>query len=167
MITWRTAYDGSLCIFRSKPDFILTGRSVRAYGEEFALSDSEYADDTALLFDSRASLEYGAPLLITHFARFGMEVHSGTKVIRQKRSKSKTEILFCSKPLHLYTDPDTYDNTDLSDIVLPSGNFIPIVAEFLYLGSILERDCSDRRGVENRIQKANNAFGALRAYFHL
>ena len=161
MITWRATYDGSMCIFRSKPDFILTGRRAQAYGTEFALCDSEYADDTAVLFDSRYSLEYGVPRLVIHFGRFGMEVHTG-QVIQQKRSKSKSEILFCSKPLHLYNDPDSYDNANLTDIVLANGNFIPIVAEFLYLGSMLARDCSDLRDVEHRIEKANNAFGALR-----
>ena len=61
MITWCATYDGPMCIFRSKPDFLLTGRSVRAHGTEFALCDSEYADDTAVLFDLRYRLEYGVP----------------------------------------------------------------------------------------------------------
>ena len=42
MITWRETFAGPVCIFRSKPDIVVTGRSYRAYGEEFALSDSEY-----------------------------------------------------------------------------------------------------------------------------
>ena len=72
MITWRATYDGSMCIFPSKPDFILTGRRARAYGTEFALCDSEYADDTAVFFDSRCSLEYGRVLVSWIYARTGL-----------------------------------------------------------------------------------------------
>ena len=41
----------------------------------------------------------------------------------------KTLVLFCAAPPSTYTDPDTYDNTDLCDIILPSGNVFPIVNE--------------------------------------
>ena len=75
MISWRKVFIGPACIFRTKQDFTLTGRSYRAYGEEFSLTDSEYADDTAVLFESRSSTEAGVPQLMDHFARWGMEVH--------------------------------------------------------------------------------------------
>ena len=97
----------------------MTGRSYRVYGEEFPLTDSEYADDTAAMFVSRASLEEGAPLLLNHFSRFGMEVHKGTYADEEK--KSKTEILFCSKPLHLYEDTATYDGANFSHVDLGGG----------------------------------------------
>ena len=42
----------------------MTGRSYRAYGEEFALNDSEYADDTALVFGSRSDCVTGIPLVL-------------------------------------------------------------------------------------------------------
>jgi len=67
-----------MCAFRIKNDAKMTGRSHRAYGEElFIHHDSEYADDTALIFDSRNDPEEGIPLCMQHFARFGMEIHSG------------------------------------------------------------------------------------------
>ena len=159
MISWRKVFIGPACIFRTKQDFTLTGRSYRAYGEEFSLTDSEYADDTAVLFESRSSTEAGVPQLMDHFARWGMEVHSGNT---QHEKKSKTEILFCCKPPHLYEDPDTYDNTDLSNIELGEGRFIPIVDSFCYLGSVCSRDCSDALDVQNRIEKAGEAFGSMR-----
>ena len=55
----------------------MTGRSYRAYGEEYGFQDSEYADDTALVFDSREDASVGIPLCMAHFNCFGMEVHSG------------------------------------------------------------------------------------------
>ena len=79
MSSWRSIYGGSLCIFRTRPDFVLTGRKHDACGEEFALQDSEYADDTGIPFDSREDLETETPILINHFRRFGMEIHLGNR----------------------------------------------------------------------------------------
>ena len=70
-------------------------------GDEFELADSEYADDTAVLFEDRTEAEVGVPHIINHFARFGMEVHQGD---RHPKKGSKSEVLFCSKPLRLYED---------------------------------------------------------------
>ena len=52
----------------------MTGRNHRAHREEFLIHDSEYADDTALIFDSRSDTEEGLPSCISHFTRFGLEV---------------------------------------------------------------------------------------------
>ena len=159
MISWRKVFDGPVSIFRTKPDFVMTGRSYRAYGEEFPLTDSEYADDTAVILVSRNSVDEDVPQLLQHFERWGMEVHAGD---RTKEKDSKTEMLFCSKPAHMYEDPDTYDSANLNPIELGNGRFIPIVASFIYLGSVVERDCGDEMDVRNRIDKAGNAFGAIR-----
>ena len=43
----------------------------------------------------------------------------------------------------------TYDAADLSNIELGNGSFMPIVAKFIYLGSILARDCRDDGDVAN------------------
>ena len=136
MITWRSKFEGELCIFRSKSDMKMTGRSYTARGESFPLLDSEYADDTAVVFNSRNDVVEGIVSMIEHFARFGTEIHTGAV---EPRENSKTEVLFCSKPLSLYNSPDTYDNADLTDIII-NDRFIPIVQEFCYLGSIVSSD---------------------------
>ena len=57
-------------------DDILTGRKPSTKNcEQFALPDSEYADDTGVLFTSRESVEIYLPSLIQHFLKFGLEVH--------------------------------------------------------------------------------------------
>ena len=56
--------DRPLCIFRTRKDCILTGRRSTVKGIDSSLSDSEYEDDTAVLFHSRESLETFSPLLI-------------------------------------------------------------------------------------------------------
>ena len=51
---------------------------------------------------------------------------------------------------------------DLSDIELGNNRYIPIVDEFCYLGSMVERECTDEADVDAHIEKAGNAFGSLR-----
>ena len=62
LVTWRSLHSYDLCIMRSKEDFILTERNHKTGGQnfngkrfiEFAVLDSEYADDTAIPFTSRS-----------------------------------------------------------------------------------------------------------------
>ena len=85
MITWKVDCDIPACAFKTKMDVILTGRSYQAYGEEFPLLDSKYSDDTAVLFDLREHLADGVYSIMSHFTRFGMEVHSGKIEPREDR----------------------------------------------------------------------------------
>ena len=159
MSSWRTVYGGTLCLFRTEPDFTMTGRKHDAQGEEYALLDSEYADDTAILYGSRHDLVTETPIVISHFRRFGMEIHQGNRALKKD---SKSEALFVAKPHQLYDNPDTYDDADLSDIDLGNGYSIPIVSVFVYLGSAVSRDCTDEEDVKMRIDAAGGAFAALR-----
>ena len=100
MISWRKMYDRPLRIFRTKKDLILTGHRSTTKGIDFSLSDSEYAHDTAVLFDSRETLETFSQLLINHFEKFRMEVHVGH--CDQPNKPSKTKVLFVSSPRSSY-----------------------------------------------------------------
>ena len=71
----------------------MTGRRPNARGDDFVFGDSEYADDTAALFDSEESIRVDAPGIDSHFLRFGMEVHAGDLI---SDKDSKTEILYLS-----------------------------------------------------------------------
>ena len=129
--------------FRTKRDFVMTGRRVTSTGETFNVGDSVYADDTALPFCSRADVEQQTPELMTHFGRWGMEVHAGSV-----SKKSKSEVLFCAAPPSAYTVPSTFDGADLSPILLPGGMHMPIVERFPYLGDVVARDGSDSAAVQ-------------------
>ena len=121
------------------------------------MDDSEYADDTAVLFVNRSSTETYCPLLVRHFRDFGMEIHAGDR--RDPKKTSKTEVLFVAAPSSTYTDPSTYDNEDLSPVMIDD---FPIVSQFCYLGSFMTRDCKDEKDVLARIDSAGGAFGAER-----
>ena len=138
---------------------MLTGRryNTKRDTEKFELPDSEYADDTAVLFPSRESAKLFFPPLLGHFAKFGLEVHVGTN-----EKPSKSEILFVAAPKRVYTNPASFDGCDLSNVKLPDGSFLPIVDRFCYLGSYLTRDCSEAVDVDSRINSASRAFGRLK-----
>ena len=55
----------------------MMGRRPMATGDEFTVSDLEYADDTGMPFCSRADAEEQIPQAAVHFRRWGLQVHSG------------------------------------------------------------------------------------------
>ena len=103
------------------------------------------------------SLVQNLPLMITHFGRFGMEIHVGRKVDGEIKHKSKSEVLFVAAPEKTYNDPASFDGVDLSDIDLGDGVYMSIVDVFCYLGSMLSRDCRDTADVISRIDAASGA----------
>ena len=157
MSTWRSISDQPQCIFYTKEDSVMTGRKSTEAGDAFTLDDSEYADDTAALFVSREAIAKYSPLLVKHFARFGL--HMGD--IRKPKKKSKTECLFVAAPPSAYTDPATFDGADLSNIDLGEGFYFPIVFLFCYLGSVFTSDGKDDEDVKARIDAAGGAFGIV------
>ena len=100
-----------------------------------------------------------APLLMEHFERWDMEIHS--RGLGSAKG-SKSEVLFCAAPPRCYSDPVTFDGADLSDIQLPDGRSMPVVDKFCYLGSWITRYCGDALDVDSRLESAGKAFGALR-----
>jgi hypothetical protein len=97
-------------------------------------------------------------LLMEHFWRWGLEVHAGSY---SPHKESKTEIQFCARPYWTHQDKETFDDTNLDDITLPRGRFIPVISEFRYLGSYFTRDGTDTKDIRARINSAARAFGAL------
>ena len=59
---------------------------------------------------SRANVSDGVSSIIPHFVQFGTEICTG---LNHPRGESKTEILFCLKPLFMYDNPETFDDADL------------------------------------------------------
>ena len=149
MMAWRQKTDCPALIFFSRPDDVLTGRRYNAGGDQFEVSDSEYADDTAVLFDSRFSTVKYSPLLVKHFAEYGMEVHVGDD--RMPDKIPKTLVLFVAAHPSCYEDPTTFDNADLGRIELGNGKYFPVVESVCYLGSMLNRNCDDSDDVRARI----------------
>eukprot|EP00111_Clytia_hemisphaerica_P021148 TCONS_00062303-protein len=125
--SWRIKCSATPCVFMTKNEAQMTGRSFKARGEPISLLDSEYADDTAIVFDNRHDAVVETQSLVHHFSRFGTEIHTG---VTEPRQSSKTELLFCAKVHSLYESREDYDKADFSDIILTNNRYIPIVCIF-------------------------------------
>ena len=75
--------------------------------------------------------------------------------------KSKTEAMKCPARDEEYVARDT------SDLVLDCGGTASFTQSFVYLWSLLHRDLSDHHDVDARINKASEAFSALRGHFFI
>ena len=134
------------------------------------MDSSEYADDCATLYSSREQCELYVPLMVGHFADFGLQVH-----VREvgKAAGSKSEVGFFAAALRTYARVDLKATPpvlvradgrgpDFSDIAVGDVAAVPVVFEFCYLGSVMGMVNSDGADVDARIAKAGQAFGRLR-----
>ena len=130
MITWRANINP--CIFRSKNDKKMTGRTYTARGEEFFLLDA-YPMQTISVSSSSSITEIilsqDQLVLLNNLTVLGLRF----TLVSSNLEKIKTEVLFCSKPSSFYNTPDTLHDDDLSDIIL-NDRYIPIVQQFCTSG---------------------------------
>jgi hypothetical protein len=117
------------------------------------LWSSLFADDCALLFNSRADLIIGINYIYHHLQRFGLLMHIGHGDIA-----SKTEAVFFPGP------KETQDDGDTTNFSVADG-FVSFTDEFRYLGSIIHSSLTSDADVNMRITSASKAFGALRKCF--
>jgi len=121
---------------------------------EFDVSDSEYADDTGgLLFCDRRVVKMMAPKVNAHFARWGMQAHEKAP----GDNKVKALVWFCAAPPASYLNPSTFDDADLTDVQLPSGNVTPAVDRAKYMGSTVSRDGTDGIDADARMAAATKS----------
>lgn len=100
-----------------------------------------FADDCALLAHTEEALQ----LIVSRFS-------AATKAYGLTISLKKTEVLYQPPPRVQYIPPSiTIDTTCLS-----------AVDQFTYLGSVISNDASITKDIDNRLSKANSAFGRLR-----
>jgi hypothetical protein len=131
----------------------LTGQSPKAMGSKFDLFYFLYVDDGAMLFENREDLKKGTNLIMSHFARFGLEMHIG-----RNEKQSKTECVYFPAFDHEYDDADT------SNFAVAEG-FVQFTRQFKYLGSTISFNLDDTMDIDLRISQASKAMGALRNYF--
>ena len=111
---------------------------------------SLFADDCAVLFNSRMELISGTQHLFHHLRKFGLEMHVG-----RGTTASKTEAMYCPKPRKLYEE----ESTDRFQV--DGDGFIDFTKEFKYLGSIINSSLTSDSDVDKRIKSATAIFGAL------
>ena len=98
-------------------------------------------------------------LLVAHFKRFGLEVHTGSVATH---SESKTKAMFFPGASKSYTKELLEEKT--RDIQVHEDKYIPFTKEFTYryLGSKVTPDLRDNAEISRRIQLARAAFATLK-----
>jgi len=109
-----------------------------------------FADDCALLFNSRDDLAIGANYLYHHLRRFGLLMHIGRGDIA-----SKTEAMFFPAPHQRHEDGNQTKFT-------VADGFVSFSTEFKYLGAIIHHTLTSDPDISFKIGRATAAFGALR-----
>ena len=110
------------------------GTSTSTKGTPFSFWKSYYVDDAAFLFLNREDTEQASKLIMSHFKRFGLTVHSGNKTTNEP---SKTEAMHIPRPYQQSTVDDT------RDIMLGDGRFFGYCTNFRYLGTTFTPELND------------------------
>ena len=161
--------------FKTKIDGVTCSRltSAKSIGSDFAVRESLYADDAAVMFDSREALESGGNELIRHLARFGLQAHYAPEGTDPKKSKTVAMVFepHVRQPNQQHQQPDLPEPIQIqpnivAETTYPAGQ-VPFVNSFKYLGSTINSWLDDNDDVGSRIQSASQVFGALRCVFDL
>ena len=120
----------------------------------FELWASLFADDCALLFNSRDDLITGSNHIFSHLRKFGLQMHIG-----RGAAASKTEAMYFPPPRQAYAAADT------SRFLVDGSGFVEFSESFKYLGSIIHYSLTSDADVHKRVKSATAAFGALKNLF--
>ena len=113
--------------------------------EEKHLLDTDYADDMALLDNTKEGLQETTDLLCKYSAYAGLKINAG-KTQSMAVSKSASQRPYCAN--------DTLD-------INVEGRPIQQVSNFTYLGAVISGDGTIDKELSSRIQKASGAFYQL------
>eukprot|EP00978_Attheya_sp_CCMP212_P010941 scaffold26612_cov56-Attheya_sp.AAC.9 len=135
----------------------LTGQDMSATGTKFDLFYFLYGNDGVMLFNNREDLIQGTNPCLSHFARFGLQIHIGSEA---GDKKSKMECMYFPAFNNKYSLADTTQ----FDV---GGRFCALhTKQFRYLGlTTITSLLNDSIDIDVRISQASKAMGALRKYF--
>ena len=119
---------------------------------------SYYIDDAAFILLNREDAIRATKLIVSHFKRFGLTVHTGSRSLGEG---SKTEALYIPPPRkEPYTEEEL--SVETADIAIDEDRFISYTDEFKYLGSVLQQMLDDKVDIDARIKQAKGQFQAMR-----
>ena len=136
----------------SPPSFLTDGDpSAPEVPRRFTFARSLYADDAAVLFDSREQAEIGMRTPTPHLRSFGLHCHVG-----KSDAKSKTEMQYFE------TKGGCQEDGDTTPLQLGGGDVLHYCTLFEHLGTTTASDLSPDTEVDIRIGKAQGAFSVMR-----
>jgi hypothetical protein len=104
-----------------KPRGMLRGTRHSTKGTKFSFFKSYYVDDTAFILLSRGELVAASKLIVSHFRRFGLTIHTGS---RRKNEGSKTEAIHFPRP------GQASSAADMEDIDIDEDRFMSFCIKF-------------------------------------
>ena len=143
-----------------------------------------FADDAAMIFESREDMQIGLRHIVAHLSKFGLTAHLGRAGVKSKtecmhfpgrvsqpapkitKSMINGKYVTVTRTTQVTTQPATPTAAaDTSDIIIcaTAGTSVHFTDTFKYLGSMLTRDLKSDLDIETRLTKATQAFGALRS----
>ena len=150
-LMWSTDMSKPVFVCNSKSG--LTGTKPVKKAIHFDLWHSLFADDCALLFETRTDLIEGSNIINDHLKKFGLLMHVGRGDV-----KSQTEAMYI--PSKFKTNGDT------SKYTVDGNGFIEFTKVFRYLGCLVEDNLEMSTEICARIKKASSAFGSLSKVFN-
>jgi hypothetical protein len=117
----------------------------------FSFFKSYYVDDTAFILLSRGEVIAASKLIVSHFRRFGLTIHTGSK---RKGEDSKTEAIHFPRP------GQESSAADMEDIEIDADRFMSFCIKFKYLGSYFLPELNDTADITERISQARKLFGS-------
>ena len=121
-------------------------------GDKFTFFSSYYVDDAAFILLNRNDAIEATKLMYSHFKRFGLTIHTGSK---NKKEKSKTEFLVIPGAGTTPIDQDE------KDIFINNDAYISFCTKFKYLGTSNTPSMKNSPDIQNRINKAQQLFFSL------
>ena len=101
---------------------------------------------------NRENIERMSRLIMKHFKRFGLTVHSRDK---RTNESSKTEAMHIPPPNQQSTVDDT------KEVMIDDKQFFGYCTEFKYLGTTFTPELNDSNNVQLRTNQASKAFYAM------
>jgi hypothetical protein len=121
-------------------------------GTKFWFFKSCCVDDTAFILLSRGELVTASKLIVSHFRRFGLTVHTGAK---SKNERSKTEAV------HFPRRGQESSAADTEDVEIDNDRFMSFCTKFKCSGTVFVPDLSDMADTTQRISQARNPFNSM------
>ena len=142
-------------MFDDKHGLIGTNYRIKRKTTCFEFFHNLFADDCAIMFESREHLIEGTDIIYAHLKKFGLTMHCG-----RNGAKSKTEAMYVPSSMNQYDDADT------TDYVVDTTGSVHFTKTFKYLGSLVDSAMNCDVEIDARIRAATKAFGALSGVFH-
>ena len=144
-----------------KMDDKISGRNYTTEGEYTDSYLFGFADDTALIFETKENLQEGTDIIISIFEAIGLGVHTGNA--SQPNSKTSAMYIPANSPpesmVCVLPPPPLQSSLLLSSA---PDRFVPFVHEYVYLGYKLHWSLSDEPAIRARIAASRGIFGSLR-----